>query len=53
VNFSGAFRQANSASGNYVKFAIKATGFNLTATPGSATDSVQRAAVNGIQIIPN
>ena len=53
VNFSGAFRQASNSPGNYVKFTIKATGFNLSAIPGSATDGVQRAAVNGIQIIPN
>jgi len=53
VNFNGAFKQANSTPGNYVKFTINATGFNLTATPGSATDGVQRAAINGIQIVPN
>jgi hypothetical protein len=53
VNFSGTFTQANSSAGNYVKFTIQATGFTLTATPGSSTDQYPRAPVNGIQIIPN
>jgi hypothetical protein len=53
VNFSGTFTQANSSAGNYVKFTINATGFTLTATPGSSTDQYPRAPVNGIQIIPD
>jgi hypothetical protein len=53
VNFSGTFTQANNSAGNYVEFTIDATGFTLTATPGSSTDQYPRAPVNGIQIIPN
>jgi hypothetical protein len=53
VNFSGTFTQANSSSGNYVKFTIHGTGFTLTARPGSSNDQYPRAPVNGIQIIPN
>ena len=37
TNFSGTFTQANNSSGNYVKFSINATGFTLTATPGTAS----------------
>jgi hypothetical protein len=37
-----------------VKFtAVNATGFTLTATPGTSTDSFLRAPVNGIQIVPS
>ena len=52
TNFTGTFTQANNSSGNYVKFSINATGFTLTATPGTASDGSKRAPVNGIQIIP-
>jgi len=50
--FSGSFTQANNSAGNYVKFTINATGFTLTATPGTSTDAFVRAPVNGIQIVP-
>jgi hypothetical protein len=53
TNFSGTFKQANSSAGNYVKFTINASGFTLTATPLSSTDSYPRAPLNGIQIIPD
>jgi Abnormal spindle-like microcephaly-assoc'd, ASPM-SPD-2-Hydin/PQQ-like domain len=52
TDFSGTYVQANNSSGNYVKFSIATTGFTLTAIPGAASDGVQRAPVNGIQIIP-
>jgi len=51
-NFSGTFLQANNSNGNYVMFTINATGFTLSAIPGVASDGIQRAPVNGIQIIP-
>ncbi len=52
-NFAGTFRQASGGSaGNYVMFTIQATGFTLTATPGTTTDSYPRAPINGIQIVP-
>ena len=50
ADFSGTF--ANGGPGNYVKFTINASGFTLTATPGSSSDSARRAPVNGIQIVP-
>ena len=49
LNFNGLY----SAGGNYAKFSINATGFTITATPGSASDSTPRAPVNGIQIVPS
>jgi hypothetical protein len=52
TDFSGTFTQANNSSGNYVKFTITATGFTITATPGTTTDAYPRAPVNGIQIVP-
>jgi hypothetical protein len=52
TNFGGTFTQANSSNGNYVKFsAISGTGFTVTATPGTASDGIQRAPLNGIQIV--
>jgi Divergent InlB B-repeat domain/PQQ-like domain len=53
TNFSGTFTQANNSAGNYVVFSIAATGFTLTAIPSTASDGVQRAPVNGMQIIPH
>jgi len=52
TNFSGTFTQANNSAGNYVVFTIKATGFTLSATGGTASDGFPRAPVNGIQIVP-
>ncbi len=52
INFNGTFTRANNSTGNYVKFTIKATGFTITATPGTSSDAYKRAPVNGIQIIP-
>jgi hypothetical protein len=54
ANFRGEFQQAvGGGRGNYLKFSgIGATGFTLTATPGSTSDDVKRAAINGIQIVP-
>jgi hypothetical protein len=54
TNFQGEFREAvGGGSGNYLKFSgIRATGFTLKATPGTTSDNVKRAAVNGIQIVP-
>ena len=52
TNFGGTFTQASGSNGNYVKVSgITATGFTLTATPGTASDATTRAPVNGIQII--
>src|SRR5581483_10060441 len=54
TDFSGTFTQANSSNGNYVMFAIpgSATGFTITATPGTSTDLHSRAPLNAIQIVP-
>ena len=52
TNFSGTFTQGNNSAGNYVMFPITATGFTLTATPGTSTDPNTRAPVNAIQIVP-
>lgn len=52
TNFSGTFTQANNSNGNYVVFAVTGTGFTVTAIPGVASDGVQRAPLNGIQIVP-
>lgn len=49
TNFSGTFVQ----SGNYAKFTITASGFTLSATPASSSDSYLRAPINGIQIVPS
>ena len=51
TNFNAAFTQANNSNGNFVKFSINASGFTLTATPGSASSGPLRAPVNGIQIV--
>jgi hypothetical protein len=52
TNFNGTFMQANTSNGNYVVFNINATGFTVTATPGTASDGTRRAPLNGIQIVP-
>ena len=52
TNFNAAFTQANNSNGNFVKFSINASGFTLTATPGTASSGPLRAPVNGIQIVP-
>jgi hypothetical protein len=53
TNFSGKFTRANNSNGNYVLFGSVtiASGFTITATPGTATGS-PRSPVNGIQIVP-
>ncbi len=53
ANFSGTFTQAVSGgSGNYLKFSsLTGPGFTLTATPGTASDGLQRAPLNGIEIV--
>ena len=52
TNFNTAFTPANNSSGNYVRFSINASGFTLTATPGTASDGVARSPINGLQIVP-
>jgi hypothetical protein len=53
TNFNGTFTQANNSNGNYVLFSpVIATGFTLTAIPGTASDGTPRAPVNGLQIVP-
>ena len=53
TNFNTAFTQANNSAGNYVKFSIVAvSGFTISATAGTSTDSSRRAPVNGLQIVP-
>ena len=52
TNFSGTFTQAAGGAGNYVKFAITAGGFMLTATPLTGTNPTLRAPINAIQIVP-
>ena len=54
-NFSGTFTQAtaSNANGNYVVFTIpNVTGFQLSAIPSTASNGIERAPVNGIQIVP-
>ena len=51
TNFNAAFTQANNSIGNFVRFSINASGFTLTATPGTASSGPLRAPVNGIQIV--
>jgi hypothetical protein len=51
TNFNGSFQQSTGSTGNYVKFTIEATAFRVTATPDQSSDSVKRAAVNGLQIV--
>ena len=52
VDFTGAYQQASGSSGNYVRFHVQATAFNLTAIPATSSDSYPRAPMNGIQIVP-
>jgi hypothetical protein len=52
TNFDGTFVEANNSAGNYVMFTINATGFTLTAIPAQSQSGVERAPVNGIQIVP-
>lgn len=52
ANFTGAFAQAASSKGNYVRFHLSANGFNLTAIPSTTSDAYPRAPVNGMQIVP-
>jgi hypothetical protein len=52
TNFAGTFTEASGSNGNYVKFAITASGFTLTATPISGGNPTLRAPVNAIQIVP-
>lgn len=52
TNFDATFVAASGSNGNYVKFSVNATGFTLTATPGSGGNASLRAPVNGIQIVP-
>ncbi len=54
ANFGGSFTVASNSPGNVVRFSsVQATSFSLTATPGNASDGLQRAPVNGIQIVPS
>ena len=52
TDFNGTFTEANSSPGNFVKFTFQGTGFTLRAVPGTASDTTQRAPINGIQIVP-
>jgi hypothetical protein len=54
-NFSGTFTQATASSpvGNYLVLTIpNVSGFTLSAIPSTATSGYERAALNGIQIVP-
>jgi Domain of unknown function (DUF1929)/PKD domain len=54
-NFLGTFAQATASSpvGNYLVLTIpNVSGFTLSAIPSTATSGYQRAALNGIQIVP-
>jgi beta-lactam-binding protein with PASTA domain len=53
TNFSGTFIEATpeSGTGNYLKFRIDGTGFTLTGTPGTSTNTSLRAPINAIQIV--
>jgi hypothetical protein len=48
TNFAGTF----TAGANYVTFTIHGTGFTLSATPQTGTNTTLRAPVNGLQIVP-
>lgn len=51
--FNGTFTQANNSTGNYVVFTVpNVSAFTLEAIPTTATNGYERAAVNGIQIVP-
>jgi hypothetical protein len=52
ANFSGTFTAAVDGPGNYVRFHLSGTSFQLTATPVSGDTTTWRAPVNGIQIVP-
>ncbi len=56
TDFDGTFTQADNSAGNYVVFTINTMsatgGFTLTATPNLSQSGVERAPVNGIQIVP-
>jgi hypothetical protein len=51
TNFDTTFPQANNSPGNYVKFSITASGFTVTATPGTASTATIRSPINAIQIV--
>ena len=54
-NFNGTFTQAtaSNASGNYIVFTIpNVAGFQLAAIPSTASNGIERAPLNGIQIVP-
>ena len=53
TNFTGSYQQASGSSGNYVRFTVTATAFNLTAIPSTSSDGYPRAPINGIQIVPS
>jgi hypothetical protein len=51
TNFDTTFTQANNSPGNYVKFSITASGFTVTATPGTASTATIRSPISAIQIV--
>jgi len=54
-NFTGTFTQATASSpvGNYLVLTIpNVSGFTLSAIPNTSTSGFNRAAVNGMQIVP-
>ncbi len=52
VDFSGTFILANNSVGNYTVISgVTGSSFTLTATPGTASDGVERAPLNAIQIV--
>ena len=55
ANFNGTYIpvSGSSGAGNYVMFTVLGTSFTLTATPSTASDGIERAPVNGLQIIPS
>src|SRR5208283_1274507 len=55
ANFTGTFTQATASSpiGNYVVLTIPTvSNFTLSAIPSTASSGYERAAINGIQIVP-
>ncbi|MGC1606027.1 MAG: galactose oxidase-like domain-containing protein [Candidatus Acidiferrum sp.] len=55
ANFAGTFTQATASSpvGNYLILTIpNVSGFTLSAIPSSSTSGYNRAALNGVQIVP-
>ena len=52
VNFGTTFIAGNNAAGNYIRFRVTGSAFNVTAMPLSGSTTTLRAPLNGLQIAP-